>query len=141
MSDVHIVTFLDLFKEGVWKAEGACRGMDPDLFFPGRGESTAEAKKTCRECVVREECLDYSLANGEKFGIWGGLSERERKAVRRTLVATRKARCRICAEEFTRQPGSRAQTCGKETCVAEHRNPRTGAGAAKSTRRSAPKAA
>ena len=55
----------------------------PDLFFPERGASTREAKEVCRGCVVREDCLEYALANGEKFGIWGGLSERERRKIRR----------------------------------------------------------
>src|ERR1700739_605766 len=58
-------------------------GVDPDLFFPERGASTREAKEVCRGCVVREDCLEYALANGEKFGIWGGLSERERRKIRR----------------------------------------------------------
>ena len=66
-----------------WKAAGNCVRVDPDLFFPERGESTREAKAVCRGCVVREACLEYALANGEKFGIWGGLSERERRRIRR----------------------------------------------------------
>ena len=47
------------------------------------GASTREAKEVCRGCVVREECLEFALQNGEKFGIWGGLSERERRRIRR----------------------------------------------------------
>lgn len=66
-----------------WKAQANCLGVDPDLFFPERGASTREAKEVCRGCVVREDCLEYALSNGEKFGIWGGLSERERRRVRR----------------------------------------------------------
>ncbi|HSH23249.1 MAG TPA: WhiB family transcriptional regulator [Acidimicrobiales bacterium] len=66
-----------------WQRLANCLGVDPDLFFPERGASTREAKEVCRGCVVRDECLDYALANGEKFGIWGGLSERERRRVRR----------------------------------------------------------
>jgi WhiB family transcriptional regulator, redox-sensing transcriptional regulator len=64
-----------------------CTGVDPELFFPLRGESTAPAKAACRGCVVREECLEYALANGEKFGIWGGMSERERRRLRRDRKA------------------------------------------------------
>lgn len=60
-----------------------CRGVDPDLFFPERGASTREAKEVCRGCVVREDCLETALTNGEKFGIWGGMSERERRRIRR----------------------------------------------------------
>jgi WhiB family redox-sensing transcriptional regulator len=66
-----------------WQDEANCLGVDPDLFFPERGASTREAKEVCRGCVVRNECLEYALVNGEKFGIWGGLSERERRRLRR----------------------------------------------------------
>ena len=66
-----------------WQERSNCLGVDPDLFFPERGASTREAKEVCRGCVVREDCLEYALANGEKFGIWGGLSERERRRIRR----------------------------------------------------------
>ena len=61
-----------------WQEEANCLGVDPDLFFPERGASTREAKAVCRSCEVRVDCLEYALAHGEKFGIWGGLSERER---------------------------------------------------------------
>jgi WhiB family redox-sensing transcriptional regulator len=68
-----------------------CLGVDPDLFFPERGASTKEAKAVCQGCVVREDCLEYALANGEKFGIWGGLSERERRRIRRQRALARAA--------------------------------------------------
>jgi WhiB family transcriptional regulator, redox-sensing transcriptional regulator len=73
-----------------WKSKANCMGVDPDLFFPERGMSTREAKEVCRGCVVREDCLEYALANGEKFGIWGGLSERERRRVRRQRALERR---------------------------------------------------
>jgi WhiB family redox-sensing transcriptional regulator len=66
-----------------WMDRGNCLGVDPDLFFPARGASTREAREVCRGCVVREQCLEYALVNAEKFGIWGGLSERERRRIRR----------------------------------------------------------
>ena len=66
-----------------WQDEANCLGVDPDLFFPERGASTREAKEVCRGCVVRVDCLEFALQNGEKFGIWGGLSERERRRIRR----------------------------------------------------------
>ncbi len=69
--------------ETPWRKEANCRGLDPDLFYPERGVSTREAKEVCRGCVVREECLEFALANGEKFGIWGGKSERERRRIRK----------------------------------------------------------
>ncbi len=74
-----------------WKARANCLGVDPDLFFPERGMSTREAKEVCRGCVVREDCLEYALANGEKFGIWGGLSERERRRIRRARALVRRS--------------------------------------------------
>jgi WhiB family redox-sensing transcriptional regulator len=61
-------------------------GVDPELFFPERGSSTREAKEVCRGCVVRVECLEFAIANSEKFGIWGGMSERERRRVRRARL-------------------------------------------------------
>jgi WhiB family transcriptional regulator, redox-sensing transcriptional regulator len=66
-----------------WQRFANCLGVDPDLFFPERGASTREAKEVCRGCVVREDCLEFAITNGEKFGIWGGLSERERRRIRR----------------------------------------------------------
>src|SRR5918994_714437 len=74
-----------------WQDDANCLGVDPDLFFPERGASTREAKEVCRGCVVREECLEFALANGEKFGIWGGMSERERRRVRRARALARRA--------------------------------------------------
>ena len=75
-----------------WKSRANCMGVDPELFFPERGSSTREAKEVCRGCVVREDCLEFAIANGEKFGIWGGMSERERRRVRRArLLASRGA--------------------------------------------------
>ena len=74
-----------------WQDEANCLGVDPDLFFPERGASTREAKEVCRGCVVRLDCLEYALVNGEKFGIWGGMSERERRRLRRQRALARRA--------------------------------------------------
>lgn len=73
-----------------WAADANCRGLDSELFFPERGQSTSEAKAICHECDVQAECLAYALNNGEHHGIWGGLSERERRVVRtkRKVLAT-----------------------------------------------------
>ena len=73
-----------------WQERANCLGVDPDLFFPERGASTREAKSVCRGCEVRGECLEYALDHGEKFGIWGGLSERERRRVRRQRALERR---------------------------------------------------
>ena len=88
---MDIVSLLYRRPERDWQSRANCMGVDPDLFFPERGASTREAKEVCRGCVVRENCLEYALANGEKFGIWGGLSERERRRVRRLRTMSRGA--------------------------------------------------
>ena len=66
-----------------WQQEALCAQTDPEAFFPEKGGSTREAKKVCQTCVVRAECLEYALAHDERFGIWGGLSERERRKLRK----------------------------------------------------------
>lgn len=68
--------------------DAACRGLDVRLFFPERGEDATAAKATCARCKVKDACRDWSLTNGEKYGIWGGTSERERRARRRTARTT-----------------------------------------------------
>jgi WhiB family redox-sensing transcriptional regulator len=74
-----------------WQDRANCLGVDPDLFFPERGASTREAKEVCRGCEVQQDCLEYALRNGEKFGIWGGMSERERRRIRRARALARRA--------------------------------------------------
>ena len=69
-----------------WQERALCAQTDPEAFFPEKGGSTREAKKVCSSCDVRAECLDYALANDERFGIWGGLSERERRKLKRRAV-------------------------------------------------------
>lgn len=66
-----------------WADEAKCLQADPDTFFPEKGGSTREAKRICAQCEVSSECLEYALANEERFGIWGGMSERERRKLKR----------------------------------------------------------
>ena len=66
-----------------WQADALCAQTDPEAFFPEKGGSTREAKRICGQCDVRAQCLEYALENDERFGIWGGLSERERRKLRR----------------------------------------------------------
>jgi WhiB family redox-sensing transcriptional regulator len=75
-----------------WQDFANCKGADQDLFFPERGASTRKAKAICGACSVKEECLEYAITNGERFGIWGGLSERERRKIRRQRALTARAR-------------------------------------------------
>ncbi|WP_456574360.1 WhiB family transcriptional regulator [Blastococcus sp. SYSU D00820] len=65
-----------------WRLDALCAETDPEAFFPEKGGSTREAKRVCHGCSVQAECLEFALANDERFGIWGGLSERERRRVR-----------------------------------------------------------
>ncbi|HEU4830932.1 MAG TPA: WhiB family transcriptional regulator [Candidatus Saccharimonadales bacterium] len=71
-----------------WDKRGLCGQTDPEAFFPEKGGSTKDAKKICAKCDVRVQCLEYALETDQKFGIWGGLSERERKALRRKMAGT-----------------------------------------------------
>ncbi len=69
-----------------WQDRALCAQTDPEAFFPEKGGSTREAKRVCRGCEVRAECLEYALEHDERFGIWGGLSERERRRLKRQAV-------------------------------------------------------
>ena len=68
-----------------WQERALCAQTDPEAFFPEKGGSTREAKRICLGCEVRDACLEYALAHDERFGIWGGLSERERRRLKRGI--------------------------------------------------------
>ena len=91
-----LVDLLEVLQTGgldmAWQDRANCRGADPDLFFPERGASTRTAKGICRECQVRAECLEFAIVSSEKFGIWGMMSERERRKIRkeRQIAARRR---------------------------------------------------
>jgi len=72
--------------EEQWQDRALCAQTDPEAFFPEKGGSTREAKRICMGCEVRGECLEYALAKDERFGIWGGLSERERRRLKRGII-------------------------------------------------------
>ena len=69
-----------------WQDKALCAQTDPEAFFPEKGGSTREAKRICLGCEVKDACLEYALANDERFGIWGGLSERERRRLKRGII-------------------------------------------------------
>ncbi len=83
-----IAGFDQMFEEieDQWQERALCAQTDPEAFFPEKGGSTREAKRICLGCEVKDECLEYALANDERFGIWGGLSERERRRLKRGIV-------------------------------------------------------
>ena len=72
--------------DDLWQEKALCAQTDPEAFFPEKGGSTREAKRICQGCEVRDACLDYALAKDERFGIWGGLSERERRRLKRGII-------------------------------------------------------
>jgi WhiB family redox-sensing transcriptional regulator len=69
-----------------WQERALCSQTDPEAFFPEKGGSTREAKRICSRCEVKGECLEYALNHDERFGIWGGLSERERRRLKRRVA-------------------------------------------------------
>lgn len=78
------VSLADVPWPGIWSEDGACRTRDPAEFFPVRGDDTRPAKACCRTCPVLVECRVYGLAYPSLKGLWGGLSERQRRRMRRT---------------------------------------------------------
>lgn len=66
-----------------WQTKAKCKGKSASVFYPQRGVPSASAVAMCRSCEVRVECLEYAISNNEEFGIWGGLSERERRKLQR----------------------------------------------------------
>jgi WhiB family redox-sensing transcriptional regulator len=64
-----------------WRQRAACRGVDADIFYPVSDDGSEEAKAVCASCSVRQACLEYSLAAREREGVWGGLTERERRRI------------------------------------------------------------
>ncbi|MDP8938230.1 MAG: WhiB family transcriptional regulator [Actinomycetota bacterium] len=70
-----------------WRREAACRDMDTDIFFPLTDEEAGPAKAVCATCPVRSECLQFALASRQHDGVWGGLTEAERRRLRRRKAA------------------------------------------------------
>jgi WhiB family transcriptional regulator, redox-sensing transcriptional regulator len=67
--------------EIVWRDLGACKGLDPGIFYPDDDEEAEQAKSVCSSCGVRVACLEYALNHREKQGVWGGATERERRRI------------------------------------------------------------
>ena len=87
LAEAELTQLFGLPEESGWQERALCAQTDPEAFFPEKGGSTREAKRICLRCDVQDACLEYALAHQERFGIWGGFSERER----RPLLAARKA--------------------------------------------------
>jgi WhiB family redox-sensing transcriptional regulator len=69
-----------------WRERAACRGTELDVFFPERGEPAGPARQMCARCPVRQPCLEYALSNRITHGIWGGLTDRERRPLQSRWV-------------------------------------------------------
>ena len=80
---------IDAFGPPEWTKFARCSEVDPELFFPEKGDAIGpqHAKRICNSCEVKVECLQYSIDNDERFGIWGGLTERSRQILRRKRAA------------------------------------------------------
>ena len=86
-----------------WRADAACRHVDPDLFFPVGNtgpavEQIASAKAVCRQCDAQPSCLEFALATNQEAGVWGGTSEEERRKLRKAWLARKRS------ERFASQP-------------------------------------
>jgi WhiB family redox-sensing transcriptional regulator len=77
-----MVLNVDWIDTGRWSDRAKCKGLDTKVFFPKRGEAVTPIKTICSVCPVVQPCLEYALKSGEKFGVWGGTSERERRRIR-----------------------------------------------------------
>ncbi|MDP9242887.1 MAG: WhiB family transcriptional regulator [Actinomycetota bacterium] len=69
-----------------WQKQAACYGIDPDVFFPTSEEEAGEALDFCSDCRIRETCLAWALKNGERYGVWGGLTEQQRRRLSRYVA-------------------------------------------------------
>lgn len=113
-----------------WRLQALCRQVDPELFFPEGDHpviAARQAKAVCRQCPVQLECLEYALTNNETFGVWGGMTARERRDLPYKTPRTRDEcrngheftpentrvspngtrRCRACASAYERERNQR----------------------------------
>lgn len=79
-----ILSQVDIDTRDAWRVRASCIVADPDTFFPEKGGSVRDARKVCQKCEVKDQCLEFALENKEPFGVWGGLTQQERKALLRT---------------------------------------------------------
>jgi len=85
--DVDLTTLpIDPMPPDFWQDRAACFGIDPDVFFPISEEEAGPALAYCRSCRIREDCLAWALKNGERYGVWGGLTEQQRRRISRQVA-------------------------------------------------------
>lgn len=64
-----------------WRQHAACKGLDPDIFYPASDEEAGPAKAVCEQCAVQSTCLEFALGSRERDGVWGGATEKERRRI------------------------------------------------------------
>ena len=70
----------------MWRERAACFGIDPDTFFPVTEDEAGAALTYCGACKIRQECLAWALKNGERYGVWGGMTEQQRRRIQRRVA-------------------------------------------------------
>lgn len=116
----------DLLGRPEWQARAACAGMSPDDWFhDDRSSNYDAAKRVCATCTVRDECLQFAIDNGERYGVWGGLSPKQRRALaaeqREAVGLPRNASAYALAR---RRSGLHGRQCRCDDCKAD-RNRKT----------------
>ncbi|AIT14553.1 WhiB family transcription factor [Mycobacterium phage Jamie19] len=96
-----------------WTLGAACTQTDPEVFFPEKGEPVGPAREICKRCDVRQQCRDIAIAHDEEFGIWGGLTPNQRRALKRGVT---ERDCECCGGPFV--PGRPEQRFCSRECVA-----------------------
>ena len=109
-----------LFIDQPWVDQALCAQTDPEAFFPEKGGTAREAKSVCARCFVQAECLDWALTTNEHFGVWGGLSERERRALGADST------CPTCDKSFATILGRDRHLAGRHNPANPHVCPRCG---------------
>lgn len=109
---------------GWWRSRAACRTAAPDLFFPETGENAAAAKAICAACPVRAECLAYAVSVPEGHGVFGGLSEKERRGMRPAGLC-RSGQHLMSPDNTYTEPASGARRCNACRVESRHRRHKT----------------
>ena len=86
IEDTQPTVAVDGGDQAGWRQHGNCANTDGEAFFPEKNNSPHMAKKVCARCSVRQQCLDYALAHNEQYGTWGGLTERERRKLKKRTI-------------------------------------------------------
>ena len=83
---VEALMTVPLTEERPWAAFAVCRDRDPDMFFPLDHEVESEAIRVCQGCPVQADCLEFALETGIRFGVWGSMTEKQRRSLRRQIA-------------------------------------------------------